>query len=737
MLATLLLSILGGVAAARGEEAAFTAGMAQVAKLAEAEKWGDAKKRLLALLEQHRDQDYVRRRFSDVAEELKRLSVRGAVPRSKIDDLLSGKVTKDARVMGEFEVVYAPGTLGDFKVVEPEKPDPAEAKAKKEKGWQQPGPTLVHPLEWNGTSVLEIAGLSRNEGAFRDEKGWMYVYYALDARTQLAALLGSKPVLTDTRGKLFPSVLMVIEDGESTILAETEEGPVRGSKYTFRFTVERDSFHLKCNGKQLLTAKRDPDRWGNFALMNVADDATITLRGRPNRQWLSGFIDASTKDAEYEFLEKYDLNADLPEWLRSTAVDLRVLYFGATGPHVVLRPDLEKAVDRAWELRNEGEIDAALAAIDAAGLGPGDVKDWCRGVFLRDLGDDAALGRHYEAIRKRDPKSWLPTVLHAETLMDSRRFEEARQFLDAAERELPGEARLFVLRARIGLYTGKPEIARAELDRALQQGLESPALVQLGMVLARLDRGPLFAKSYVHDSKHFHVVSDIDETSSAVMARVLEESFQAYTQFFGKAELGERRFPAYLFSGATGYHVFADEIGSSAPHSTAGIYNRMLKQLLVWNLLDREEVWETVRHEACHQFLDLLGYQTPRWFDEGMAEYASLSVRHGGQGIVEGAVVAGHVARVVRTQEKAPPLEQFVRQTPSEFYSGGITNYARAWALIHFLRQGGKPVAGIYDRLVAAMREGADERDVVARAFAGVDLAALDRQFQQYVEELR
>ncbi|MBL8842270.1 MAG: DUF1570 domain-containing protein [Planctomycetes bacterium] len=737
MLATKVLALLCSLGPARGDEAAFTAGLAQVAKLAEAEKWVDAKKRLLALLEQHREQDYVRRRFSDIAEELKRLSVRIAVPRPKLDDLLSGKVTKDARVMGDFEVVYAPGTLDDFERREEEVADPAEAKRLKEQPWQGRPPTLVHPLEWNGTSVLEISGTSRNDGGIREDRGWMYVFYALDSQTQLMAMLGSEPPANDVNAKLFPSALLLVEDGESTILAETEDGPPRGTKYQFRLTIERDSFSLKCNGRQLLTAKRAPDRWGNFAIMNVADDATITLRGRPNRQWLSGYVDAHTKDAEVEFLDKYELNADLPDWLQSETVDFDVLTFGATGPHGKLRPDLEKKIDRAFELRHDGDLDGALRVIDDPAIGPGDVRDWCRGVFLRDRGDEAELARHYEAIRKRDPKSWLPTVLHAETLMDSRRFEEARKLLEAAAGELPREPRLFVLRARIGMYEGRPEVARAELDRAAEQGLESPALLQLAMILARLERGPVFAKSYVHDSNHFHVVSDIDKTSSEVMARVLEESFQVYTQFLGKADLGERRFPAYLFSGATGYHVFADEIGSAAPHSTAGIYNRMLKQLLVWNLLDREEVWETVRHEACHQFLDLLGYQPPRWFDEGMAEYASLSVRHGSAGIVEGAVVAGHVRRVLATQEKAPPLAEFVRQTPSEFYSEGVTNYARAWSLIHFLRHGGKPAEAIYERLVAAMRDGADERAVVARAFADVDMAALDQQFRAYVEKLR
>ncbi len=735
MLATKILALLCCIGPARGDEAKFTAGLAQVAKLAEDEKWGEAKKRLLALLEQHREQEYVRPRFSDIVEQLKRTSVRMAVPRPKLDDLMSGKVTKDARMLGEFEVVYAPGTRADFQIREQEADD-AEGAERRKVSQKKPMPSLIHPLEWNGTSSIEISGTSRDDGARGDERGWMYVYYAFDSSTQLAALLGSRPEPADRDGKSFTCALMLIEEGKSTVLAETDESPPRGAKYQFKLTIERDSVTLRCNGKQLLTSKRDPDRWGNFAIVNVEEDATITLRGRPNRQWLSGFVDAHTKDAEVAFLDKYELNADLPDWLQSTTVELDGMTFGATGPLCELRPEAEELIERAFGLRNDGDVEGALRVLDDAAIGSGEVRDWCRGVFLRVRGDEAELEKHYAAILKRDPGSWLPTVLHAETLMDSRRFDEARKFLDAAAEQMPDEPRLYVLRAQIGLYQGRPDVARAELDRASSMDLDSPALVQMATILARLERGPVFAKSHVHDSTHFHVVSDIDETSSAVMARVLEESFQVYTRFFGKPELGGKRFPAYLFSGATGYHVFAAEIGSDAPHSTAGIYNDMLKQLLVWNLLDREAVWETVRHEACHQFLDLLGYQPPRWFDEGMAEYASLSVRHGTAGIVEGAVVASHVHRVLATQDKAPPLALFVRQTPAAFYAGGVNHYARAWALIHFLRHGGKPVEAIYERLVAAMRDGADEREVVARAFEGVDMAALDQQFRAYVAKL-
>ncbi len=162
-----------------------------------------------------------------------------------------------------------------------------------------------------------------------------------------------------------------------------------------------------------------------------------------------------------------------------------------------------------------------------------------------------------------------------------------------------------------------------------------------------------------------------------------------------------------------------------------------MKQLLVWNLPDRDDTWQTLRHELCHQYLDELGWRAPRWFDEGMAEYATQLRWKGIATADAGAIEPALKGRAKECMARRMALPEFLRLTPYGFYAGGRPHYDHAFALVHFLRHGGAPVKGIYERLVAALRDGVAEGAVVDAAFAGVDLTALDEALAVHVAKLK
>src|SRR5262249_57585851 len=112
--------------------------------------------------------------------------------------------------------------------------------------------------------------------------------------------------------------------------------------------------------------------------------------------------------------------------------------------------------------------------------------------------------------------------------------------------------------------------------------------------------------------------------------------------------------------------------GSAGPypklaHSPAGMYSPLFKHLLVWNLPDRAEISRTLRHEATHQYLDMLGYHVPVWFNEGLATYVEYIASSNKSDVKSGTVNAPMVRRLVEHPSDVVPLSKFIHYGPPSF----------------------------------------------------------------------
>ena len=125
------------------------------------------------------------------------------------------------------------------------------------------------------------------------------------------------------------------------------------------------------------------------------------------------------------------------------------------------------------------------------------------------------------------------------------------------------------------------------------------------------------------------------------------------------------------------------------------------------------------------------------WFNEGHAEYfRGAEVRREGVRIGEVADNRQRLDRMIAERRADPaPL---LRMSYEEFYAGGDEtqkdHYALGWALIYYLRRGAPlekagPNAGVCDRYLAAIREGAGPERATAAAFAGVDARRFADEF--------
>jgi hypothetical protein len=288
-------------------------------------------------------------------------------------------------------------------------------------------------------------------------------------------------------------------------------------------------------------------------------------------------------------------------------------------------------------------------------------------------------------------------------------------------------------RADYLIDSGRFKDARAVVTTALANDLSSEELKAADRLLVIVEQGPRFTRRETITSRNYEVVSDIDRGTCREASRILEESYLAFSTHLERVkDAPTQRFRVFLFAGEGGYLEYCKDLWGVAPGHTAGLYTPRLKQLLIWNLPDRDAMMRTVRHEAFHQYLDRLMPDPPRWFNEGLAEYWETAR------IVNGAWSIGkprpdHLAKL---KSRVMPLSGFLYRGDREFMIRAGEHYAQSWAFIHFLRHADSGHKGLFDELWKAFKEGPNARAAMDRVFAEKNMDALERAFAEHVQSL-
>jgi hypothetical protein len=233
------------------------------------------------------------------------------------------------------------------------------------------------------------------------------------------------------------------------------------------------------------------------------------------------------------------------------------------------------------------------------------------------------------------------------------------------------------------------------------------------------------------------VKSDIDQAICIEAAKVLEESYRSYgIRLAPVPGIEKRKFAVLLFAGEAGYLDYVRDTLLSAPESTAGLYSFLLKQLLIWNVPDRSEMFRVVRHEGWHQYFDRLASVSPIWFDDGMAEYYELADLYGGEW-KEGQVHGPHVRMLNASDFKWLPLQSLLDMERKEFQEHDVAqHYAQSWAVVHYLRQGPKDAQEIFRRFWSALIGGKTREQAMQEAFGATDVVALQESVRRHVRSL-
>jgi hypothetical protein len=328
-------------------------------------------------------------------------------------------------------------------------------------------------------------------------------------------------------------------------------------------------------------------------------------------------------------------------------------------------------------------------------------------------------------------------VLHARMLEFTRHPEAAL----GAYRELaladPGDTRAACNCAKFEFLLGR----YAELDALLRDQVDharySDELDQINSLLTRARNGPGWRSPIEFKTEHYVITSDIDRKTCVEAGEVLENSLGRYIARMRPLPKDKPEpFRVYLFGGFAGYSRYVQDALSARAENTAGLYDPRLKQLLIWNLPDHQQMLQTVRHEGLHQYVDRWLDDPPRWLNEGLAEYyENADFTLGPSNEIR--IHPEHL-RVIRAHDdKLIPLSAFIKYDPAHFYAAAELDYAEAWALVHFLLNSTPAHRKIFDALLDALQRGDENDDALEHAFLGADFAKLQTEFDAYVAAMQ
>ncbi len=236
------------------------------------------------------------------------------------------------------------------------------------------------------------------------------------------------------------------------------------------------------------------------------------------------------------------------------------------------------------------------------------------------------------------------------------------------------------------------------------------------------------------------------------MATMLDLVRKAFATYFPGSKAGEVVSRVYVFADKAAFDAFAKKTGGATSEKAFGYYDPDFKVIAIHEAGGDKvgslgkDAWDTLLHEAVHQFIDMNVLGAPRWFHEGMAEYfgpSTITVARKKKvlqfGINPRLVDMDYILNPKKyaEPEKAPkpkPLERLL--TGAAPWEGSEADYAQAWSVIHYLAQGVKGGDKIIANLWKELQKGAKPGEAAKKAFKKVKWAKLEAGWRDYVTKL-
>ncbi|PCJ53586.1 MAG: hypothetical protein COA70_07735 [Planctomycetota bacterium] len=722
-------------AAAAQDQQSYTQALKSVEAKMDRGQWQKASDGMLKLLQENERATYVYLDKRRILQDMERITLFLNYEAPTADDVVVGKVKKYDALKGKLEVVFFGSELASF---------------------EHSRGSYAFPPRFTGSYSIEMKG----EHYPTSEPIAFYIGWTTD-----------HPWLVSFGDHEYkPTIAWLKGDRQTEVLETSEKQPIKpGKPFVVFLDVKKGKVTAKAGGKKLMSYKRPKDDYGIFYFMGLTDyeleSMELTIKGEVDTSWIAGMIDEVMQDKRSEFEQHYSAEEELPAWLfeEGAAVEasgkpenggssLR----GRTGagskskrgrgeesfriyPGEKLHSsEMEVFNDLREEIYNRAsEVDEIASRIESAaeeeGL-PSFAADFLRTELYSVHGNIEGAMDAARRIVKACPEHQPSVILLAGLLGRMREFQEARTILKQAQNRWPQSGKVVEAMVDNEILDLHLKEAQQLVREARSQGILGSEGEKMQEQIDKAVSGPHWPKTYRFQSKHYDIQSDMSEDLCKEASRLLESAFRSYSVHLGRIKgLEKTKFRVYLFSGEASYMRYAEDSFGSSRENTAGLYSPYLKQLLIWNVPQREMMFRTIVHEGFHQYLDMVAPGTPRWFNEGMAEYMELYETVNGK-FTEGQANQDHLALLMQTHM---PLENFLRMPTYAFYQGHIgLHYAQGWAFVHFLRNSGREEKKIFDDLFQGFKNSPSASQVMDSAFADIDLDGLEERFLAHIKML-
>jgi len=717
---------------------AFEKGLKSVERRISKGQWDKAGKDLKSLLEKNARADYVYIEKPRILDSMERIALFSTHEPPTADEVLAAKVKKYDAESGEIEMTLYGEDLSDL---------------------MQNGDAFTMPVAFADDYTLTMSGPK-----YPGSEG-VTVVVGFDSDQMHRFFFGSVGYQ--------PSVYLS-ENGEREKLVDSADKEVMDSGESFSLSIEvkKKKISSKANKKRMFSVKRADTDWGRAAFYGLADyereGLEIKIKGALEPAWIAGKIDEQMQEKRELFEETYDAHRELPEWLfdesqvlggdgeaaEASAGGLRgragasakgsrsnnaeQVFRAYPGNALGAQGERRFAEIRRMYYQEKYDFDALMEEVQEAEeeetLHAGSAALLRMEIYLLYGQIEEAEESASKMVAHDD--NHLPSVVnHAELLIRLRDYAASRTLLETAEERWPNSVEVVEAKMWLEIMTQHLEEAQELVQNAQRKGVRGKEIDRLRARIDKALSGPIWQKTYRFQSTHYDIQSDISEEICKEAADLLESAYTSYSVHLKRIRgLEKNKFRVFLFSGEASYQRYAEDSLGSEAENTAGLFSPWLKQLLIWNVPQREMMFRTIVHEGFHQYLDLVAPEAPRWFNEGMAEYMELYETIDGR-FVEGQVNHDHVALL--KERGVMPLRDFLSMPTAFYYQGDVSrNYAQGWAVMHFLRNGGNEKEKMFQELFKGFSDSPSIRRVIGEVFADVDMDQFEQEFLDHLNGL-
>lgn len=737
------------------EEKEFVEGLEDVHLQMERRRWAKARQEMDELLLAHRGRNYVLAREIQVREDMKRIAFHIESPAPDPAKLVAGTLEK-YKENGDMELV-----LDGVEQLDKEMSD------------ARPG-YLSFPSGFSSNYELLLEGKT-----YPDDEPPQII---LDAGRDYyyIVLLGIAP---DREGMYQPTALRKYGEGQRDDLDEFDRPNLEaGQPWEVEVKVTSSKITVKTNGKSVVSGKREKGDHGGFTLCNIyttwASDMKVTIDGRVETSWMQNKVDAALEEKRDAFEAGYDPAKYLPSWfLDGEVAEVEVEEEAAEAPssggslreragaggrtqpasreEPVMRPNLNvfpgkepgRRDTEVWFEAFVGMQDHYskplqqqydfLDQLETEGKLPSIILNWMNYRVYERAGLDEQAAEYAREVVKEDPRHLDSRIGYAEA-MTRMKDPRADGIWRSIAADFPRSAEALYPVAFHFMFDNRIDEADAFVTELAKDPEVRETLKYVQRILVYARSGPAWGRRYDYQTRNYDVASDLDQEICEAAARALESAYTSYSLHLKRIDgLEGHKFRVFLFSGEEGYKRYAGEaFGGGEPESTAGLYSGLVKQLLIWNLPDREQMFRTILHEGFHQYLDQIMPDPPVWLNEGMAEYFEMQEVESGKW-QEGQAHRHNLA--VLERDGLIPMAQFIRLDHQTFREPEHTsrNYAQGWAFVHYLRNSTRENKKFFDEIFETFCARGGRQAVIEEVFSEVDLAEMDRALKEHVAAVR